>query len=175
MQKSPDAVFVEEQPLLNNKFIYLALAGGVVMVGVFAYAIYQQLIEGKPFGDKPMSDVGLVIVGTLYIALGILLIFLSVRGRLETEVRSSGLYLRFFPFHWKFRKIPLEGVRSCEARTYRPIRDYGGWGIRAAVNRRAYNVSGNRGVELEYENGKILLIGSGKADQLASAIASIRR
>jgi hypothetical protein len=41
--------------------------------------------------------------------------------------------------------------------------------------KKAYNVSGNAGVEIEYEDGRMLLIGSRKADQLAGAIDSIRR
>ncbi len=175
MEKSPDAVFAEEQPLRDNRIAFIALVGGIGMIGFFAYAMYHQLIGGKPFGDRPMGDTALLIVGWLYIVLGLLLIFLWLRCRLETEVRPSGLYVRYFPFHWTFRKIALEGVRSCGARTYRPIREYGGWGIRAGAHKKAYNVSGNRGVELEYENGRILLIGSKKAEQLATAIQSIRR
>jgi hypothetical protein len=43
------------------------------------------------------------------------------------------------------------------------------------LGKRAYNVSGNKGVELEYEGGKRLLIGSKRSDQLAGAIESLRR
>jgi hypothetical protein len=55
-------------------------------------------------------------------------------------------------------------------RTYRPIRDYGGWGIRYGRNGKAYNVSGNRGVMLEFSHGQKLLIGSQKPGDLANAI-----
>ncbi len=34
------------------------------------------------------------------------------------------------------------------ARKYRPIREYGGWGIRYGWNGRAYSTSGNEGVQL---------------------------
>lgn len=175
MQRSPDSVFVEEQPLRDNWILYLAFAGGVGMIGFFGYAMYKQIGLGEPFGDRPMGDIALLIVGGLYIVFGVLMLFLFFRGGLLTEVRPSGLFIRFFPFHRAFRKIPLEGVRSCEARTYGPIREYGGWGIRVGAGKKAYNVSGNRGVELVYEDGKRLLVGSKKADQLASAIESIRR
>ena len=30
--------------------------------------------------------------------------------RLTTEVRRGGLYVRFFPRHWSFRRIPLDNV-----------------------------------------------------------------
>jgi len=40
---------------------------------------------------------------------------------------------------------------------------------------RAYNMSGNQGVQLVFKNGKKLLIGSQKADELAEAIRSIMK
>ena len=56
------------------------------------------------------------------------------------------------------------------ARVYRPIREYGGWGIRYGKNGKAYNISGDRGVQLELQNSKPLLIGSQRADELAQTI-----
>ena len=56
-------------------------------------------------------------------------------------------------------------------RTYSPITEYGGWGIKWGSGGKAYNVSGNRGVQQEFTDGKRLLIGSQKPEQLDSAIA----
>ena len=47
-------------------------------------------------------------------------------------------------------------VAYAEARTYAPLREYGGWGIRGLSRKRAYNVSGNRGVELSLVDGRKL-------------------
>ena len=52
--------------------------------------------------------------------------------------------------------------------------DYGGWGIRRGRRGWAYNVSGNRGVLLQLENEKTLLIGSQRPDELAAAIEAQR-
>jgi hypothetical protein len=175
MQRNPDAVFFEEQPMSDNKLFYLLAAAGIGIVGFFGYAIYRQIIAGEPFGDRPMGDTELLVVGGLYILLGILFVVAFWRGGLATEVRPGGLYVRYSPFHRSFRQIPLQGIRSCRAVTYRPILDYGGWGIRVGYRRKAYNVSGNRGVEIEYEDGKKLLVGSKKPDQLAGAIESVLR
>ena len=100
--------------------------------------------------------------------LGLLALFYSMK--LITEVRSDGLYVRFFPLHLSFHKIPLEELKKYEARSYSPIREYGGWGIRYGFKGKAYNVSGNRGVQLEFLNGKRLLIGSQKPEELVQAI-----
>ena len=62
-----------------------------------------------------------------------------------------------------------------EARTYRPILEYGGWGIRYTMGRGwAYNVSGNQGVQLELASGKRILIGSQRAEELARAIGEAK-
>jgi hypothetical protein len=39
----------------------------------------------------------------------------------------------------------------------------------------AYNVSGNRGVQLEFSNGKRLLIGSQRPEDLAAAISRAKQ
>lgn len=91
--------------------------------------------------------------------------------RLEVEVREDGVYFRFFPLHLTFRRIPFEEVAHCSARTYNPVREYGGWGIRYSLRGgRAYNVRGNRGVQLVLRNGERILLGSQRAEELARAV-----
>jgi TATA-box binding protein (TBP) (component of TFIID and TFIIIB) len=49
--------------------------------------------------------------------------------------------------------------------------EYGGWGIRCGWHgKKVYNISGNRGVQLVFKNGKRLLIGSQKPDDFANAL-----
>jgi hypothetical protein len=75
---------------------------------------------------------------------------------------------RFCPF--VRREILFRGIRRCDARTYRPVWEYGGWGVRFGLRGRAYSVSGNRGVQLELVNRKRILIGSRRPEELALAI-----
>ncbi len=54
---------------------------------------------------------------------------------------------------------------------YSPITEYGGWGIRWSPHRGwAYNVGGSKGVQLGRANGKRILIGSQRADELAQVM-----
>jgi hypothetical protein len=71
----------------------------------------------------------------------------------------------------------LAEIVSWDARTYRPILEYGGWGIRYSPFGKgwAYNISGNQGVQLELMNGKRILIGSQRAEELARTIAEAKR
>jgi hypothetical protein len=146
----------------------LILPTSLLLVLLFSYGMVTQLFLGHPWGDKPMSDTMLAIFGSFMILLGLGLLYLFFYMELVTEVRNDGLYVRFFPF--VRRTIPFDSIRRCEARTYRPIREYGGWGIRYGGKGKAYNVSGNQGVQLELSDGEKLLIGSQRAEELARAI-----
>ena len=91
---------------------------------------------------------------------------------LNTRVSKQGLSLRFIPFHRHERTYLFENILCVEAVQYRPIRDYGGWGIRIGRNGRAYNVSGNMGVMINLKDGKTFLIGSQKSEVLAQIITN---
>jgi len=129
-----------------------------------------QLMKGAAAG-RPMS--GDLIPFALLVLFGVGIPALMYFIKLITEVRSEGLYLRFVPF--VRRLISYEDIKTCEARTYSPIGEYGGWGVRWGPSGKAYNISGNRGVQLEFKDGKRLLIGSQRAEELAQAIQARMR
>jgi hypothetical protein len=145
--------------------------------GLFAWALVEQLVHGRPVGNQPMPDLMLMIMGPLFILLLTGLLWFMWVARLVTEVREDGIYIRFHPFHRAFRGFLWEQVDSFETRTYRPIRDYGGWGIRRGSSGTAYNVSGNKGLQLALGDGGggRILIGSQHLDELALAVETARR
>ena len=79
-------------------------------------------------------------------------------------------------FGWAFpmyrRTIRLSQIRSCEVVTYHPLLEYGGWGIRGWGGNVALNARGNRGVRLELDGGKRVLVGSQRPEALAQALLS---
>ncbi|MCL6629547.1 MAG: DUF6141 family protein, partial [Armatimonadetes bacterium] len=117
-----------------------------------------------------------IIVGPLILLAVLLLMYYS---KLITEVRGDGIYIRYVPFHRSYRRFLFSEIQSWEPRTYSPIGEYGGWGIRwgrgGGIDNLAYNVSGNQGVQLVLKNGKRILIGSQKPQELAQAIESAAR
>jgi hypothetical protein len=148
----------------------------LVCISMVATALLSALGFKKEFTGYYRPDTTEYIIAVVAgvgvpIAIAILFYFLE----LETEVRSDGLYIRLFPFHIRYKKFAADQIDKCYARQYRPIREYGGWGIRCGLpgRGRAYNVSGNRGVQLVFKDGGKLLIGSQKAEKLQQAIRSI--
>jgi len=166
--------YFEEEQRFRQPWIWaIVLLSTVILLVVFGYGLIQQLILKEPFGDNPASDTGLIIAAVTTFVLGggsILLLYIM---KLTTKLDSNGLHILFFPL--RRRDIPLNDIARWEARTYRPIRDYGGWGIKVGRRGWAYNVSGNQGVELEFTNGKKLLIGSQRSEELSAAIATAKR
>jgi hypothetical protein len=160
--------FLEVQTFRKTWVLALVLPISLFLVILFGYGMIKQLILGQPWGNRPLPDVALAIIGPLGILFGLGLALLFYSAKLITEVREDGVYVRFFPL--THQKIPFEDIRYVEARTYSPIKEFGGWGIRYGKGGKAYNVSGNRGVQLELYDGKRFLIGSGRAEELARAI-----
>jgi hypothetical protein len=160
--------FHEVQEFRRLWMAFLILPGAVALIAVFVFAILRQLGGGIPFGSDPMPGLLLWILGPFMILLGCFLIFIFLCMRLVVTVNREGLYIRYVPF--VKRRISFTDIAGCEAKTYSPLRDYGGWGIRRGKKGRAYNVRGNRGVVLNFKDGTSLLIGSQRAEELADAI-----
>jgi len=142
----------------------------LIVFGVAAlswFTVIGQLFPGDSFGEYLFRD---ILVLFIWVAVGILLPLLFLFASLVIEVRRDALYYRFIPFHRSFKRIDYADIGSCEARTYSPIREYGGWGIRWGPQGKAYNIKGDRGMQLVFTDGKRLLFGSQQADELVSAV-----
>ena len=90
---------------------------------------------------------------------------------LETEISQEGISVRFFPFHLKKNFFSWEEIEKISVREYSPLLEYGGWGIRRGKSGGAYNVKGNIGLQLVLKNGKKILIGTQKAEELKQILA----
>jgi hypothetical protein len=93
----------------------------------------------------------------------------GLAGRPLTPARPGHAW-QFRPFHFADQHLPLNRLEACEAITYSPLKEYGGWGIRLGAHGMAYNVSGNRGVRLRLKGGEQLLLGSQRPEELAAAL-----
>jgi hypothetical protein len=159
-----DIIFREEQRISKVWWTTLII---LAVAGLMWYSFIQQIIWGQPFGSNPSPD-WMVWLFWLIFGIGFPMVWLMMK--LIVEVRDDHILVRYYPL--MTRKIPFTDIKHYEARTYHPLREYGGWGLRGWGNRRAYNVSGDKGVELELNNGQTIMIGSQKSAELALAITS---
>ncbi|NDJ75190.1 MAG: hypothetical protein GYB65_02935, partial [Chloroflexi bacterium] len=113
------------------------------------WAVYDQVIQGNPFGDNPAPDWFVVLFWLIFgIVLPVGVFFVS----LVVETRDDYVLVRYVPFFQ--RKLAYRDIVSAEAITFKPLQNYGGWGIRLGRGGTAYTVSGKQGVELTLRNGK---------------------
>ncbi len=160
----PEILFREEQKF-NQLWLWLIVLG---TTGMMWYGFIQQIIFDQPFGTNPTSN---WLMWFLWLLIGIGLPLLVYNLKLIVEVSPDHISIRFVPF--VSRTILYKEIKRFQARSYNPVREYGGWGIKGWSRKRmAYNVSGNQGVELEFYTGQSLMIGSQKYEELAQAIAS---
>jgi len=159
--------FQEEQRFRQWWVLVVILATSALpWVGLF-----YQIILGNKFGNNPAPDLLIIIIWMVF-GIGFPLLFLS--SKLITEVKEDGIYIKFFPFHRKFKFFAFDEIESFQEREYRPIYEYGGWGIRYGFGGMAYNVSGNKGIQLTMKNKKKILIGSQKSYELYKAIKKLK-
>jgi hypothetical protein len=129
----------------------------------------QQLVLGEPWGNDPASDIVMVV---LVLTIGIALPLLLLNLRL-TVIVTDRISIRFFPFMPRPRVIRSDQIKRSQSTRYDPILDYGGWGIRGWSMDRAYNVKGDSGVKIWLSDGRTILIGSQRSEELNTAIESM--
>jgi hypothetical protein len=140
-------------------FLYILL-GTVTLIFVFGFV--KQFVFKEPFGTNPASNVVLLVVSVFVM---LITVFVSSM-KLETLIKNDGIYVRMFPTHVNYKKYEWKDIYTVSVREYKPIGEYGGWGIKGSGDDRALNMSGNKGIQLVLNNGKKLLIGTQKEEEV---------
>tara|TARA_B100001750_G_C15188160_1_gene437481 strand:+ start:78 stop:551 length:474 start_codon:yes stop_codon:yes gene_type:complete len=145
--------FFEIQRFTNPLFWIVLLGSGIFSLGII-YATGE-------------LGYGLLMIFTLLY--GLIVGFIYVH-KLTTCIDKTGLSFRFFPYHWSARKYEFKNILSYEVIIYKPLRDYGGWGIRFGKGERVYNVKGNKGIRIRFIDGKKIMLGTQKSDDFIRAM-----
>src|SRR5690606_34904078 len=87
---------------------------------------------------------------------------------LRTEVLGDRLIVRLWPL--PRLELPLTRIHGFEVVDYRPLRDFGGWGLRFGRKGTIYSTSGSRAVRIAAEGRRPLFIGSAQPEALAAAL-----
>ena len=119
--------------------------------------------------NVPMSSAN-VIMTVLTAFTGIVLILAIVK--VQIRVRESGLYVRLFPFQFKFKRFPAEELDSVETQAFALEREFVGWGLKFnfKTGDRAITLSGDRGLRLFLKNEQQWFIGCREIEQMEYAV-----
>jgi hypothetical protein len=87
--------------------------------------------------------------------------------KLETKIDEKAIAIRFIPLINKWKVIKWSEISDANIRKYSPLAEYGGWGVKGFSGKnRAYNISGNIGLQLTLKNGYKILIGTNNQEKL---------
>ena len=122
-----------------------------VVVPIAVYAILTDTTEIP-------SELGRWIAALSVIALtGAIWAFL---GGLTVLVQETRVVLHLGRTPLVRKVVRFDDIVSTRVITYRPLIEFGGWGVRGLGDRRAWTARGNKAVELTLADGNELLIGS---------------
>lgn len=129
------------------------------LIGVlFSQSVFDKFVGNNP---PPSGVLSMLILFFL------LLDYLFWKIKLMTLIDDNGVYYRFSLFQKKFKFHAWDEIEACYTRTYKPLWEFGGWGFRIGFsNGIAYNVSGNKGLQLVLKNNKRILIGTQEDSEL---------
>ncbi len=161
-RESPPPAFREVQHF-RRSWLWLV----VLLPTILAWwPFVRQVLGGQPVGQHPLPDWGVWLVWLL-IGVGLPLFFGLLR--MEVELTDRELTIVYRPL--ARRRVLLAEILQVEVRHYNALKEYGGWGVKGwSRDKMAYNVSGDQGVELRLKDGRSLLVGSRRPDELAETI-----
>ncbi|MDB9830621.1 hypothetical protein OAC21_00280 [Polaribacter sp.] len=141
----------------------------MVLLG-FSLLVPVGLIINEYIKDNTSMTNNEFLGSLIGIIASVLLIFIF---KLSTRIDEKGIHYQFFPFHFSMKTLLWSEITKAEVRTYDPIGEYGGWGLRYSFNKKkgnAVNVSGDIGIQLTLKNGKKLLIGTQKKEAVSRVL-----
>jgi len=146
-------------------WVYLVTIG--LSLAALLFCIYL-IRKSSTIGEMQVSVLGSVLI----ILIPVIIVILVMSIRLETLISSEGVSFRFFPFQMKMRHIHWTEVTNAAVRKYRPLAEFGGWGIRFNVRYKetVYTISGNMGLELELKSGRKILLGTQKPGKIEEVL-----
>ncbi len=159
----PSTILYHEEQVFRSWWLWLIVG---IVAAMQWWGFWQQIILGEAWGSKPAPDWMMVI---LWIVFGIGLPVFFLYTKLIVTVSNKAVDVFFRPV--MKRTYPITHIVKVEERTYSPLSEFGGWGIRGGLHGiRAFSASGNQGVDLTLADGRKILLGTLQPDELAQAI-----
>ncbi|MDD7914376.1 hypothetical protein [Polaribacter ponticola] len=160
-------IFKEVQRFTQTWLVVLIIISGIVPIAIIVKEYFEE--------NTTMStnEFILTLVG-ITVSLTFILFF-----KLKTRIDEKGIHYQFFPFHFSLKTILWSEIKSAKVRTYDPIGEFGGWGLKGGAfwnsgKGKAINVSGDIGIQLELKNNKKLLIGTQKESEVKRVLKTYK-
>lgn len=162
MSKTYTNIIFEEKQRFSQWWMWLFI---LIPLAIGLYGCYVQFVLETPFGDKPMSNSGLLI----FTSFGFGFAYFFWANLLHTKISAKGITIRFFPY--TRRSIDWEEIDYCRVMPYSFV---GGWGVRLWTQYgTVYNVVGGQGLFIQFKNKKKCLVGTQRPEELKKALSGL--
>ena len=104
-------------------------------------------------------------------AVGVLLLFFY--GGQRTRVSKDGITIRYGLTRIRIFRCRLSEISGIRIRSFAPLADFWGYGIRVGRGITAYYLAGRTGVQLDLAERRSALIGSSNPERLAAVIGTL--
>jgi hypothetical protein len=165
-----EKVLFKEEQRFKQWWIWLILV-------VTLLALIVPLINAITEEQASLSSSGnarFIVYGVLAVLFLVPAITVILFIKLKTKITEKCIYVAYFPFVRQWKEISLSEIKKYEIRKYRPMLEYGGYGMKKRRKAgQAFSISGNMGLQLYLKNGKKLLIGTHKKQAMEYAMAKL--
>ncbi|MEE9407945.1 MAG: hypothetical protein V3V28_07715 [Polaribacter sp.] len=160
-------VFKEEQRFTQTWLIVLLAVSIIVLIAI----IVKEYLE---VNTKMTTNEFVLTITGIFLSVAFIFFF-----KLKTRIDEKGIHYQFFPFHFSLKTILWREIKSAKVRTYDPIGEYGGWGLKGGAfwnsgKGKCINISGDIGIQLELKNDKKILIGTQKENEAKQVIETYK-
>ncbi len=164
-----NSIFIEKQRFTQWWIWLIIISINLLLV----FMIINVITDASEKSFEVADSIGL---GVIFFSL-VLVNYLLTGTSLKTEINNEEIKIKFLPFIIKDKIIKWEDLTLCYVRQYSPIGEYGGWGYRFGImgKGKAFNIKGNMGLQLQFNDGKNLLIGTQKAEELKQFLKNINQ
>jgi hypothetical protein len=139
-------------------------------------ALLPVIIEGTAWQMGKQDSISATAIG-VSVVMSVLFTFMFSFLLLRTWIGAEGVSYQFSFFHRIPVKHSWDDIAQAYVRQYKPLREFGGWGIRYGMKKgrgMAFNISGNKGLQLVLKNGKNILIGTRRPDEIHALLTALK-
>lgn len=153
------AVYHERSYWAPWVYVLLWVALGSSILGLLSQADWAW-----PWGTPEWTATGLLAFG---------LALHRFAGGLTVRLHRNALWVGLGDGSLIRKKVAYEDIESLESVRYRPLREFGGWGIRGFGKKQAWTARGDQAVVLHLVSDRQLYIGSDRPQRLEERIRAL--
>ncbi|MDN5215407.1 hypothetical protein QQ020_25230 [Fulvivirgaceae bacterium BMA12] len=168
-------LFSENQRFTQVWLVVVMIVSNLTVAVPLGWGFYVQIITGEPWGNNPMSDMGLIIVILLSFSMMAIINMIIFGAKLEVQIKDNSVYYKYFPFipNWKY--VHKDNIANYEMKQFKAIKDYGGYGYRKNFFKKLTGliIKGNHGLLLTFHDDRKLMIGTQQPEAMKQAMQRI--